>query len=407
MHALFLFLVLATPAAQAAGPAEPAAFDIASRLEACKQLPIQQQRACVEPYLDDLPEQIAEGLRFETDPDIQAASKQWKEAIDAALRAQAEALAARGGARNLLAAALLWPLPEPAEGEQWPVRSPQAEAWFAAARAAVPGDPLVAWMEASDCGGLTDECLGDEAISRLLEVDPDNAAVHLLALHPALQRGDDAASVLHLREAASADAYQTGFPELLRLIVDAHEGIAWPEPDPELGEALAAMWGISAPVTAEDFASVQAFGRTMAVTYTGLRPLTEICPDDGGGNADLRDECMAVYALAARRSDALVDRLIALVHLSRLTAGDASGDPWREQLRQIYWVQARGYALLPGSPDSGMTGGDYLRLYVDKGELGALQELMQRHGIPSSPPAGWLPAEPRQRALVTTGVPPG
>ena len=154
MHALFLFLVLATPAAQAAGPAEPAAFDIASMLEACKQLPIQQQRACVEPYLDDLPEQIAEGLRFETDPDIQAASKQWKEAIDAALRAQAEALAARGGARNLLAAALLWPLPEPAEGEQWPVRSPQAEAWFAAARAAVPGDPLVAWMEASDCGGV-------------------------------------------------------------------------------------------------------------------------------------------------------------------------------------------------------------------------------------------------------------
>ena len=407
MHALFLFLVLATPATQPAGPAEPAAFDIASKLEACKQLPIQQQRACVEPYLDDLPGPIAEALRYETDPDIQAASDRWEEAIDAALRTQAEALAERGGARNLLAAALLWPLQVPVEGQQWPVRSPRAEAWFAEARAAVPGDPLVAWMEASDCGRLADACLGDDAIAHLLEVDPDNAAVHLLALHPAVQRGDDAAIALHLRAAADADAYQTGFPELLRLIVDAHEGIAWPEPGPELGEALAAMWGVPGPATAENFAAVQAFGRAMAVTYTGLRPLTEICPDDGGGSADLRDECMAVYALAARRSDALVDRLIALAHLSRLTAGDATGDPWREQLRQIYWVQARGYALLPGSPDSGMTGGDYLRLYVDKGELGALQELMQRHGIPSSPPAGWLPAEPRQRALVTTGVPPG
>ena len=93
MHTLVRFLGLTAPTAHAAAPAEPAAFDIASKLEACKLLPIRQQRACVEPYLDDLPGPIAEALRYETDADIQAASDRWEEAIDAALRTQAEALA--------------------------------------------------------------------------------------------------------------------------------------------------------------------------------------------------------------------------------------------------------------------------------------------------------------------------
>lgn len=399
MHPIAVLFILA------ATPVEPANFDIAQALESCKQMPIGEQRACVEPYLGRLPPHVAEALRYETDPAIQAAADAWQRDLHAALRTHAAALAARGGARNLLSAAVIMPWAEPAQPSQFLERPPEARAWFDAARTAEPAEPLVAWLEATDCRWIAEDCDRDAAIARLLEADPGNAAVQLLALGAAMERDDPSAIARHLHLAATADRFDPYLRDLLGLVLDAHEGIAWPAPDPALGEALAATWGLAAPVGAEDHAATEAFGRVMAVAYAGLVPVTRLCPADGTGNPAFADDCMGAYALVAERSDTLVDQYIALSNLSQLTAGDARGDRWREQLRGLYWLQQQSSIFMPGLPGSGFTAGEYARVVRERGELGALAELLRRNDVAVEPPADWLPEHPRMRSLVTTGAP--
>lgn len=393
-------LVIAFASASAATvPAD----NVGAALHACSQLPIERQRACVEPHLEGLPPGIARMVVFETDPALHAASESWQVEMDAALRSHATALAQRGSARDLLAAALLWPLAPPVGGV--PGVAPEARQWFAAARAALPPEPLVDWLEATDCGGLADDCDREGAIARLLAADPGNAAAHLLALHGAERRRDLAAIARHLRSAARAERYAPFYAPMLELIMEAHDEVTWPAPDPALGEALSVMWGISAPVELEDFAAVQAAGRAMAIAYPGLSAVTRACPADERGAPELLEDCKALYARVAGGDGPWVDQLIALVHLSQLTAGEPQGDAWREQLRQLYWVLEQGPPLMPGTPGSGITAGEYVRLQVEKGELDAMREVLRREGIPAAPPVGWLPTQARQRALVTTGIP--
>ena len=379
----FLFALAAAPFALHAGPESPppsaadrARMDIASALQACEALPVERQRACVEPYLDDLPPQVARALRFETDPAMVAAMARWQAAADAAMRAQARTVAARGGARDLLAAAFLWPLPKP--DDQAPVfrAAPEARAFFAQARAIAPTDPLVAWLVATDCGGLADDCDRDAGIDALLVADPGNAAVQLLALGAARERGDRAAVARHLRAAAAADRYAPYFTQLLPVLFEAHEGVAWPTPDPALGEALVATWGVPGPATAGEFAAVMALGRVMAVAYPGLVPLSGACPADGSGDPAWVADCRAVYALAAEQSDSMLDRMIALAHLARYSPGEA-GDHWRAELAELHRLQEALVAMPPGAPGARISGADYVRLVVEKGELGAMRALAE------------------------------
>lgn len=38
--------------------------------------------------------------------------------------------------------------------------------------------------------------------------------------------------------------------------------------------------------------------------------------------------------------------------------------------------------------------------------MAALEGWLAENGLPTEPPPGWLPQEPRQRALIQTGRPP-
>lgn len=127
-----------------------------------------------------------EPTRVTGDAALPAEYERWQRGFDAAMLEHAHALAARGDARSLLAATLIAPVSfDQASGRpQPPAADPQA--WFDAARAARPADPLVAWLEATDCPVPALQCDPDAAIARLLQVDGDNAAVQWLAINAAL-----------------------------------------------------------------------------------------------------------------------------------------------------------------------------------------------------------------------------
>ena len=358
---------------------------------------------------------LATGAAQATPPDplgsstaeLAAAGERWTAQVDDALRRRAEDLAARGGARNLLAAALVWPLPEADPGAGvLPEMAPEAKAWFAAAQAVRPSDPLVDSLEAVGCARMASDCDREAAVARLLEHDPGNAAVHLLAAQMASKRGDAVAARQHLHDAARARRYEAYDHKLLRLMIESAADLDIPAPEPRLAQHLATVFGSAQPITARDMVVTLAFGRAMALVAPGYAAVSTLC-GVGEPVADQvhRPDCMDLLALMARTEETLVTPYIALSLLSRHTAGEPEGDAWREQLRQTYWLQTQANPLMPGMPAAAMPLADYAAVLLGQGEFEAMRALLRRNGQVPKAPADWLPAHPHQRALVTTGVP--
>jgi len=55
------------------------------------------------------------------------------------------------------------------------------------------------------------------------------------------------------------------------------------------------------------------------------------------------------------------------------------------------------------SNSSGVHPREYGTWFMTEGELSAMRRLLSHQGVPAQAPAGWLPANARYRALVSTG----
>jgi hypothetical protein len=139
----------------------------------------------------------------------------------------------------------------------------------------------------------------------------------------------------------------------------------------------------------------------VAVPMLSVEPLSGIVrlcrPDDAAASTQRVRDCVAVYTRMAG-SDTLVARRIALRMLVQYTADQADGVQWRERLRAQEWLMEQGLRLPRAS--AGWAAGQFTL-----GEVPMLQATLERSGR-WPPPAGWLPRNPRDRALVTTGRPP-
>ncbi len=117
--------------------------------------------------------------------------KVWNEAVRESLRNRARDLAKHGGARSLLAAALIYPNPFPFDTNTYETPVPaEARAWFDMARHLGAADPLVAWIDVTDCRFLSIACNRDAATHHLVALEPDNAIAHALAASIALEHRD-------------------------------------------------------------------------------------------------------------------------------------------------------------------------------------------------------------------------
>jgi hypothetical protein len=332
----------------------------------------------------------------------------WVRRSNAASREAAQALAARGDVRSLLAAALLWPRDTGAEafvigGGRWPQ---PAQAWLDAARFQAPTDTLVNWLEVVDCHYAGGACTTDTAVATLLRHDGDNAAAHLLALDAAHRRKDAVAVRRHLQGAAAAPRLAPYHRDLQRLVHEAHDGMRVPP----LPAAVAKLWGMAyrldRPASAADF-STPWFAHNLVNAYPMPSGLLAACrPADAALDPALDRECRAVLARLAAADDAgPVYVAVGLQGMVRLTVGDADGAAWRERLRRHYWQQRNASHYL-GWPGKGLFGRDRDAIVARDGEMAAWREALRRAGVPLDPPAGWRPGSPMGRALVETGRDP-
>jgi hypothetical protein len=359
-----------------------------------------------------LPQQRLEELqRLQNDPQIKRANEAWTKASREATRQHLRSVAAQGDARSLLAASMLWSgfagLAD--DAPQWQAKPAQeTRAWFDAARRARPRDLLVAWIEASDCGGLSDSCDPREALQFLLQAEPQNAAALLLALADADKRDDRKAADGYWRAVASASTYDPHTLEIGRLLHATMAGVDLPPFDPRVAQAMGIQFGLNRPATTQDFADVGAIGIWAALAIPGFSPITRACKVEqlASASLDRQAECERMLELLAADESTLLGPLIGLPKLVVLSGDSAEGKTWREQLRQFYWVYENAQQRMMGMAPGGPLPAEYGTWFMTEGELPAMRKLLAHYDLPTLAPASWLPSTPRYRALISTGREP-
>jgi hypothetical protein len=302
------------------------------------------------------------------------------------LHGQLEALGKDPDVRSQLAFALLAqaaPAITDARHPRHRAMQGRVEAAYAAVARRAPDDPLSAWAHAHDC---REAGACDVAFNRLARIEPDNAAVWLLAYSRARKRGDYAAADAYFARAGQAKYYDMHWGDAALFLRDVL-------PSTPVPECVAELADTEAPGTYPDTFALMA--ATMATMIRDIPPLViepcgrqQLRPGDAGQLA----RCRAVYRLMAD-SDTMLARSFGAGRMVELTAGDPEHAYWRERVREHAWATETGYALPQEEP--------FIAPW-ERGEWSVLVERMRRAGK-WPVPAGWLPQHPYRRSLVLTG----
>lgn len=414
IHAWIAIAALSIGAAGAASavPLQPQLTEAEqAALDACFRIADEDAGlACVEDLQLPLPPEMAEMLAMARDPVLQQAYERWQAGFDAAMVEQARALAARGDARSLLAAAMIVPIRYDEATEQPLPAAVDPAIWFDAARQVRPGDPLVAWLEVNGCLLFVSHCDPDAALARLLQVDGDNAAVQWLAVNAALGAGDTVAARTHLRLAAGADRFEPYGNALMTLLLDARTAAPLPPMPADAARVLAKTMPLEQPPTTADVIAILS---TAQWAVHAIPPLSGVLQLYGAGqdrpalDAALRQDCKGLMAKLAASDSVLIYPSIALPLLVELASGPERAAR-QAQLREFAWLSEQFYGLVTAAaPGLAVVGMDtHARAIANDGEIGAARQLLQCNGIPLQPPADWRPSHPRHRALLAPGNAP-
>lgn len=324
---------------------------------------------------------------------VPGSAEAWGREFDRAMRSHLEARAATGDDHaRLLLALMVRPDDVRFDGDPEAWAKARAEALREVA-AALPDDPLVAWLEAQACGpGMGCDRLS--ALERLAALDPGNAAVWW-ALADEARRWKDPAAVDHfLALAAASERVSMPGGTLGPVYADVLGGMIAPPLDPALRAQAVSELGLSGLPADIDvvllYGAVYA-GLMEAVFSPNLVSVSQLC--GAPASPSRRASCRANMELLASGDSLLMQRM-GLTMLVRATEGSPRAAVWRERLRQHYWTQE--LALRQGWFNDPR----FVILRAYDGEIAALERYMRLNGF-SDPPEGWLPRDPGQRALVT------
>lgn len=312
-----------------------------------------------------------------------------------ALRIHLKTLADRGDPHSQLQLALLLPLSQPDSISEQLLAARQRALGKAAA---APGqEGLVAWLQAMDCFERED-CGLQPALSRLQQVEPDNAMAWLLALEDAARSDADPAQLdRYLRLAAQADHYDDHLTDSSRETFKALEQVAMPPMTSEAEAALRKVAKLDGSPHEHDGHRLIVAALATPMTFPPYRATFELCkPQAVPAESPRTGDCRAVLMLMAD-GDSLLAQAMGVSRMVQFAAGGRDDAYWRERLRESHWLREN-FARFD-SPAM-------LRAVRELGEVPAARAELERLGE-SRPPPGWLPQSVNGRALITTGrLPP-
>ena len=192
--------------------------------------------------------------------------------------------------------------------------------------------PAISWVRLSDCDDKAGDCPNADALAKLKEQAPDNAAVWLLALGVDEHNAKDKDARADLARAAAAKLYDDYTGESLKAIADVVSTLPPPASvvDPNM--------------------SAGANGVQMLMTYSitstqprpGLQATAKMC--EAGKDASLRDDCLKLGHILEWGSSPLARSLG--LHLREVLSSDPlqSADA-KHQRRNLVW-QVQNFAQL-------------------------------------------------------------
>lgn len=284
-------------------------------------------------------------------------------------------LALRSDAPHLLGAALLArPLQELGPGASY-------ETLLKRAAAATDAGPAVTWATLADCHPLED-CPNPQALEKLSQQAPDNAAVWLWKLDLAARAGDLDAQRAALRKAAAAKHYDDYAGATLGALAAAATSLPVP------ADALAAYAGDTdaGPASAQLFLS---FAQIAAHPRPKFLPAVDLC---SATMADedldaLRQSCRKLARTLAWGSSAAARA--AGLHLQQLLASnDATREQAKQRLDDLAWqVQSFSRLNLQALTDQSLAY-KFLQLATHGGtEMSMIYALLRDRGISLEAPA--------------------
>ncbi|MEO5630091.1 MAG: hypothetical protein ABIQ62_10040 [Thermomonas sp.] len=328
------------------------------------------------------------------------ATKPCMDDLQRVMRKRTRELAQRGDARSQLAYALTSNMLQPERpdhataedaarlsGEQRKI----AMQAFARARALDPSHPDVAWLAAEQCFDGP-ECAGVQ--QALLANEPDNMAVWLRAMAWARARNDDAAVDAAFKRAASAQHYDMHHGSTLLALMEGYAGLPNPASCKLAGvqEALRKQVPAGRELDIALWVEILGLAGEQASVIVGA-PLNQVCAAEvAGALATQRQaDCIHIYSAMAG-GDTIVEQMIAVVQLIRLTREAPEAMQWREHYRQLRWImEQRGGGVPPM---------DLVDLATN--EMAAMQQALRAAGRWPAP-EGWLPRDAWTRSLIETG----
>ncbi len=312
----------------------------------------------------------------------------------------AHQLASKNEARNLLVASILIGSGKalmPASRQK--TNEGLAAQWMRSAIEAGQSDVLIAWYEATHCFG-DKVCNAGSAIARLEKLDPENAAVHLLALNYAQLGNDQADMDATFLRAVNSRYYNSYYHEYAKATYLSMAG--WqPEKNDAEREDDAKNWGLDKPPSDEDYRKIQALGMALAFPLPGFQSFTNYC-DGSKKGLDRKEACIKLFEMI-RNDNTAISKAVALSMLSKLTVGHPKGPQFREELRQHYWMRENQNKLNKMRPEYDSS---YIQQWPHLTEWESLIVDMRKAEIPLTAPESWMPFDPGQRSRVLTGLDP-
>jgi len=353
------------------------------------------------PAHSQMPGPAPAGVETAVDPELEKAQTAWHQAAAEAIENHLRTVAARGDSRSLLAAAMLWPQwqDDVGQGKRAAIAQ-EKRAWFDAARNARPRDPLVAWVEASGCFGLSDSCDRDDALRFLLQTDPDNAAVQTLAMVEADRSGTPVQVEALWQSAALASTYDARTLQIGQLLYSSMQEATLPPLSAALARLMGQSLGMERDATPEDMRDINAMAVWTAVALPAYQTITRRCSADALASLPPQHQaqCERVMTLLAEDETILISPMIGLRKMVELAGGRADGESWRERLRQFHWVYENAQRSMSSSAEA--LPPEYISWVLLEGELPAMRRLLEINGIPTVAPEDWLPERAEIRALL-------
>ncbi|MFC4727169.1 hypothetical protein [Coralloluteibacterium thermophilus] len=266
-------------------------------------------------------------------------------------------------------------------------RSHERAAVLASAQRRGADDVLVQWMLATDAITLPYPDLRRDAIARLLELEPDNLAAHLLAVD-VLVEGE------RLAPPPDEAGYDSHHYERLRAYLEAVER----HPPPQ----RLARQSPNGPVEVDVLGAMLAVGLWTDDAAPVYQATSARCaPALDGTTQAPREACLRIADVLIERGDTLLARNLGLAIRQRLEADPERVEALRAQRRQLAWQSLRSAELMPTPEQDPARFRDWLRKVraPDTDEVELIRATLRELGEPLDPPPYWRPQTQMQRRV--------